>query len=116
MKDEIKNWCGHDSLHELVRPAMDGLTKKTDDVFIEAINRAIGKGWTIAELKGRCESIKREGDSYEVIHLDGTPILELHEIETTTDFSEMKSTIAWKRDYRFLIPSNDLRDPRGEHH
>jgi hypothetical protein len=96
----------------MVRQMYDGLTAKLDSVFIEAINRAIGKHWAISELKGRVERIKRHGDAFEIVYLDGKPILELHDPVATTEFSEFSAKAVTKQNYRILVEPNEQDEPQ----
>ena len=79
-----------------------GLTQKTDQVITDAIDNAIGKGWSIEGLMGRLERIRCDGDTYETITIDGKPVIELHDPELTTRDDDGAVVLVAEQKYRIL--------------
>jgi hypothetical protein len=77
--------------------------KKSDGILIEAINNAIGTGWTIETIKHRLaihSHINKPGQ--EIILLDNCPILELLPVENFLDQNARATLYKIERQYRFL--------------
>ena len=73
------------SLSKAWRAMSEGCTKKVDDVIRSAINAEIGESWSLADMKGRLQSVRRVDQPFQTFLLDGSPILELWDPEMTTE-------------------------------
>lgn len=81
------------------------IATETDNIIREGLNRRLGEGWTLADLRGRITSVRYQGDKFETLSLDGVPFLELHDLEfpPPAPFKPGEPCIVTAtRNYRFL--------------
>lgn len=81
------------------------IAAETDKIIREGLNRKIGEGWTLADLAGRCQSVRFHGAAFETLYVDGRPFLELHDLEFPNPPPAKPGdpmTLNATRNYRFL--------------
>lgn len=70
-----------------------------------AIDHQIGGDWSLDEIKDRCRFVRHKGDNFQILELDGKPILKLAvdlEFDNPSDALGLGSTIVAKQSYEFL--------------
>jgi len=86
--------------------------KKQDAILTEAINNAIGTGWTIETIKHRIAIHTHAAKpGLEIILLDNRPILELLPIEISTEKKGRSTFYKAGRNYRFVPYSLNTEKP-----
>jgi hypothetical protein len=66
-------------LDKIIEPAMQAHVANQESVIKQALSRALGDRWTMIDVKERCQFIRQIGKPFQVLTLDGEPILQLHD-------------------------------------
>ena len=88
---------------ELLNQWSQKIARGTDAVIADALRLAAGEEWNVIGVAKRVHSVRVKGDTFETIHLDCEPILELHDL-TFSDVptNPARHVISANRQYRFL--------------
>lgn len=78
------------------------LTKRKEDEFRAVLNEALPPGWTLEEVKRRCQLVRCHGNPVETLCVDGKPVLEMHPVEFETVPTETGWTMRATQKYRKL--------------
>lgn len=88
---------------ELLNQWSQKVARGTDAVIADALLLATGEEWTVIDVAKRVHSVRINGDTFETIHLDGEPILELHDLTFSDEQTNpARHVISANRQYRFL--------------
>lgn len=67
-------------LEKFLEAPMRQMVERKEGIVREALNRAL-PGWTMEDLRNRCQWIKVNGRPEETLHVDGEPVLEMYPME-----------------------------------
>lgn len=82
---------GHSIISSVTDNLGAALTKRKEDEFRAVLNEVLPPGWTLEEVKRRCQLVRYHDNPVETLCLDGKPILELHPIE----FEQVETETGW---------------------
>lgn len=89
-------------LEEYIKPAMERMTKQQEEIVRTAIGNVLGD-FVVLDAAQRCRWTRRVGEAFQILHLDGQPILELHDLELPTqEFKEDRYVFNFTQKYRLL--------------
>lgn len=78
------------------------LTKRKEDEFRAIINETLPPGWTLEDVRRRCQLIRLINDPIETLCVDGKPVLEIHPLEFKNVETETGWTMLVTQKYRKL--------------
>lgn len=65
------------SISDYIKPAMTAVVAKKDGE-IKAVLDEFSPGWTLVDIKQRCQLVRVHGSPVETLYMDGVPLLEIH--------------------------------------
>lgn len=65
--------------NNIINNFAETLVAKQDDVLCQIIEEKTGKHWSVINLFARVKKVRKLGETFEVILLDGKPIMEIHD-------------------------------------
>lgn len=90
-------------LDKIIEPAMQALVDNQESVIRQALSRALGDRWTMVNVKERCQFIRQIGKPFQLLTLDGEPILQLYDPTYMQPIRDGDRYIAkMDQQYRFL--------------
>lgn len=67
-------------LEKFIEAPMLKMIERKEGIVRDALDRVL-PGWTMEDVRKRCEWIKVKGRPEETLHVDGEPVLEMHPLE-----------------------------------
>ena len=80
----------------------------TEKILGIEITKTLGKGWVLADLKGRVQLVKVQDEPQETFLLDGKPILQLWPVKLTPEIQDGTSVMTASRCYRTFTQNKDI--------
>lgn len=78
------------------------LAKRKEDEFREVIDAFLAPGWSMEDVKRRCQIVRYANKLVETLCIDGKPVLEIHPLEFEQAKTETGWTIRATQKYRKL--------------
>ena len=88
-----------------VNPCLVDLISKKEQAVREALDELLPDGWTNEEVASRSQLVRLAGSTMETFVLDGNPILEFHDLESSMTLEGDKYVMRATQKYRRLYKS-----------
>lgn len=86
---------------ELASAGATSMVHKMDHEISQALTNFLGRCWTEDDVKSRCQII-RDGHGVETFCVDGEPLLEMHPVESSIEYTQDSVIVRYTRKFRRL--------------